>query len=81
YKLSTTDGQISVISDEEASEEWEAQTVKGSIKTDLPIKTKKHRPLWSDRHSLLGTLNEGSATVQLSTFSGPIQIKRQSSEE
>jgi len=81
YNLSSTDGQISVICDEEASVEWEARTVKGSIKTDLPIKSKQHRPLWRNRHSLLGTLNEGAATVQLSTFSGPIQIKRQSSEE
>ena len=80
YNLSSTDGQISVICDEEASVEWDVRTVKGSIKTDLPIKSKQHRPLWRDRHSLLGTLNEGSATVQLSTFSGPIQINRQSSE-
>jgi hypothetical protein len=81
YNLSSTDGQISVFCDEEASVEWEARTVKGSIKTNLPIKSKKHRPLWRDRQSLLGTLNEGAATVQLSTFSGPIQIRRQSSEE
>ena len=81
YNLSSTDGQISVICDEDASVEWEARTVKGSIKTNLPIKSKQHRPLWRDRHSLLGTLNEGAATVQLSTFSGPIQIIRQSSEE
>lgn len=81
YNLSSTDGQISVICDEEASVEWEARTVKGSIKTNLPIKSKQHRPLWRDRHSLLGTLNEGAATVHLSTFSGPIQIKSQSSEE
>ena len=81
YNLSSTDGRISVICDEEASVEWEARTVKGSIKTNLPIKSKQHRPLWRDRHSLLGTLNEGAATVQLSTFSGPIHIKRQASEE
>ena len=81
YNLSSTDGQISVICDEEASVEWEARTVTGSIKTNLPIKSKQHRPLWRDRQSLLGTLNEGAATVQLSTFSGPIEIKRQSSEE
>ena len=48
YNLSSTDGQISVICDEEASVEWEARTVKGSIKTNLPIKSKKHRPLWRD---------------------------------
>lgn len=81
YNLSSTNGQISVICDEKASVEWEARTVKGSIKTNLPIKSKQHRPLWRDRHLLLGTLNEGAATVQLSTFSGPIQIRRQSSEE
>lgn len=81
YNLSSTNGQISVICDENASVEWEARTVKGSIKTNLPIKSKQHRPLWRDRHLLLGTLNDGAATVQLSTFSGPIKIRSQSSEE
>lgn len=76
YSLISTDGQISVHCLEEASVEWDARTVKGSIKTDLPIKSKKHRPLRHGRQSLLGTLNDGAATVYLSTFSGPIQINR-----
>lgn len=76
YSLISTDGQISVHCLEEASVELDARTVKGHIKSDLPIKSKKHRPLRLGRQSLLGTLNEGAATVHLSTFSGSIQINR-----
>lgn len=85
YNLSTTDGKISVICTETASVEWDARTVKGSINSNLPIRSKQHRPSFNNFHnnfqSLLGTSNEGQATVHLSTFSGRIQIKHQIPKE
>ncbi len=77
YNLSSTDGSISVICTKTASVEWNARTVKGSINSNLPIRSKRHRPLFNNFQSLLGTSNKGQATVHLSTFSGKIQIKNQ----
>jgi hypothetical protein len=80
YNFSTNEGLILIQCPDQASVEWDAKTVKGVIESDLPIKSKTHRPAPHDsygKQSLLGTLNTGDATVQLSTFSGKIKIKRQ----
>jgi len=79
YNFSTNEGVISINCPDQASVEWDAKTVKGAIESDLPIKSKNHRsaPRNSlERQSLFGTLNSGDATVQLSTFSGKIRIRR-----
>ena len=81
YNLSSTGGGISVICTKTASVEWDVRTVKGSIKSNLPIRSKQHRPLFNNFQSLLGTSNKGQATVHLSTFSGKIQIKHQIPKE
>jgi hypothetical protein len=79
YNFLTNEGFISVYCPDQASVEWDAKTVKGVIESDLPIKSKNHRsvpPNSFARQSLVGTLNSGDATVQLSTFSGKIRIRR-----
>ena len=79
YNFSTNEGLILIQCPDQASVEWDAKTVKGVIESDLPIKAKTHRPATRDsygKQSLLGTLNTGDATVQLSTFSGKIKINR-----
>ncbi len=79
YSFSTNEGSISVDCPDQASVEWDARTVKGGISTNLPIKAKNHNPASPNvfgRQSLVGTLNSGDATVQLSTFSGKIKINR-----
>ena len=79
YNFSTNEGLILIQCPDQASVEWDAKTVKGVIESDLPIKSKTHRPATRDsygKQSLLGTLNTGDATVQLSTFSGKIKINR-----
>ena len=79
YNFSTNEGYISIHCPDQASVEWDAKTVKGAIESDLPIKSKNHHsaPRNSlERQSLFGTLNSGDATVQLSTFSGKIRIRR-----
>lgn len=79
YNFSTNEGVILVECPDQASVEWEARTVKGGIESNLPIKSKNHAPStrgFVGKQSLLGTLNQGDATVQLSTFSGKIKINR-----
>jgi hypothetical protein len=79
YNFSTNEGVIQIQCPDQASVEWDARTVKGGIQTDLPIKSKSHTASGQSiigKQSLLGTLNQGDATVQLSTFSGKIKINR-----
>ncbi len=79
YKFETNEGIITIQCPDQASVEWDAKTVKGKIRSNLPIKSKSHAPLSTGivgRQSLVGTLNQGEATVQLSTFSGEININR-----
>jgi hypothetical protein len=79
YNFSTNEGLISIHCPDQASVEWDARTVKGGIESDLPIKSKNHHTVsrnLNGRQALFGTLNSGDATVQLSTFSGKIRIRR-----
>ena len=78
YTFSTNEGAIMIRCTDQASVEWDAKTVKGVIESDLPITSKKHSSVARnyERQALLGTLNRGDATVQLSTFSGKIKITR-----
>jgi DUF4097 and DUF4098 domain-containing protein YvlB len=79
YSFSTNEGFIAINCPDQASVEWEAKTVKGAIESDLPIKSKSHRSVPRnslERQSLVGVSNSGDATVQLTTFSGKIKIRR-----
>lgn len=79
YKLETNEGVILVQCPDQASVEWDIGTVKGKIRSNLPIKSKNHAHSSAGiigKQSLVGTLNQGEATVQLSTFSGEININR-----
>lgn len=80
YRFSTNEGIILVQCPDQASVEWNARTVKGKIKSNLPIRSKGHAASTSNgivgKQSLLGTLNQGDANVNLSTFSGEININR-----
>jgi DUF4097 and DUF4098 domain-containing protein YvlB len=79
YRFSTNEGVILVQCPEQASVEWNARTVKGKIRSNLPIRSKNHAPSSAGiagKQSLFGTLNQGDANVTLSTFSGEININR-----
>jgi len=79
YRFSTNEGVILVQCPEQASVEWNARTVKGKIRSNLPIRSKNHVPSSAGiagKQSLFGTLNQGDANVTLSTFSGEININR-----
>ncbi len=79
YQFSTNEGNIRIHCSEQDSVEWDAKTHRGVIESDLPILSKDHhyapRSLVG-RQSLVGTLNSGEATVQLSTFTGKISISK-----
>ena len=79
YRFSTNEGIILVQCPDQASVEWNARTVKGKIRSNLPIRSKNHAASSTGivgKQSLLGTLNQGDANVNLSTFSGEININR-----
>lgn len=79
YRFSTNEGIILIQCPDEASVEWNARTVKGKIRSNLPIRSKNHAPSSAGiigKQSLMGTLNQGDANVSLSTFSGEININR-----
>ena len=79
YRFSTNEGIILVQCPDQASVEWNAKTVKGKIRSNLPIRSKNRAPSSTgiaEKQSLLGTLNQGDANVTLSTFSGEININR-----
>lgn len=79
YRFSTNEGIILVQCPDQASAEFVTKTVNGKIRTNLPIKSKNHAIPSTGvrgRQSLLGTLNQGDANVNLSTFSGEININR-----
>lgn len=79
YRFSTNEGIILIQCPDQASVEWNARTVKGKIRSNLPIRSKNHASSSTGiagKQSLLGTLNQGDANVTLSTFSGEININR-----
>ena len=81
YALSSYSGDIDVTCPGSSSFELNAKTSRGRVEKDesFPLTVNPHavRALRTGAHSLVGTYNEGNATVQLSTFSGVIRIRRQ----
>ena len=78
YVLSEYSGNMEVVCPSSASYELSAKTVRGKILNTLPIQPRRRyaSPLASS-NSLLGTHNTGSATVELTSFSGTIRIRPQ----
>jgi DUF4097 and DUF4098 domain-containing protein YvlB len=79
YQFSTNEGTIQIHCSDQDSVEWDAKTHRGVIESDLPILSKDHHYAPHSlvgRQSLVGTLNAGEATVQLSTFTGKISISK-----
>jgi len=79
YNFSSNEGQITIQCTQDPSVRWDARTFKGTIENNLPSKLEAARSSLRGRPGkqfLLGTTHSGNATVQLSTFSGRIQINR-----
>ncbi len=78
YMLSAYSGDMDILCPSSASFELSAKTVRGKLYNALPLTPKVHVPSpLSSGNSLLGTHNTGNATVELTSFSGNIRIRRQ----
>lgn len=77
YNFSSNEGHITIQCSHDPSARWDARTFKGTIENNLPGKLGAARSSLlghPGKQFLLGTTHSGDATVQLSTFSGRIQI-------
>lgn len=77
YNFSSNEGAITIQCTHDPSARWDARTFKGNIENNLHTKLEAVRSslrAGPGKQFLLGTTHSGKATVQLSTFSGRIQI-------
>lgn len=78
YVLSSYSGEIEVLCPPSASFELNAKTVKGKLENTFLLTPKRHASSpFASSNSLLGTHNTGSATVELTSFSGRIRVRPQ----
>ena len=76
YILSTYSGDIDLLSPPEASFDLNAKTVKGKLDNTFVLQPKRHAPSPAlPGTSLLGTHNTGTASVELTSFSGTIRVR------
>jgi DUF4097 and DUF4098 domain-containing protein YvlB len=79
YELSDYSGDVEILTPQSSSFELNAKTVRGKVIADpeMALTPKRHtafRPYGGN--SLFGTHNTGKATVELTSFSGTIRIRR-----
>ena len=79
YEFSSHSGDITIQTSDKVGFELTASSFSGSITTDMAVTTKGDTTTEAGRraprkHSLQGTFGDGSAVLQLNTFSGEIKI-------
>lgn len=80
YQLNNHSGDIEVLLPTTASVDITAQSVKGSVEQDFPLRRKQHTSLVQvpdTGRSFAGTSLEGASSVRLRSFSGKIRVKKQ----
>ena len=78
YSLISHSGDIDVALPAGASVDMMAESVEGSANNDFPLQQKAHSSFLSHKgRSFSGTSHSGSSSVQLSSFSGKIRVKKQ----
>lgn len=78
YVLSDYSGNITVVCPSSASFELDAKTVRGKLDNQFPIVSRGHsRSLLPPANSIFGTQGSGQATLEVTSFSGTIQIRQQ----
>lgn len=76
YEIESMSGGIRMTIPEESGFDLRANTFSGSINSDLPITIQGNRSSRQGRNKRLdGTVNGGGANIELSTFSGSIDIR------
>jgi len=77
YSLISHSGNIDVALPEGASVDMMAESVQGSADNDFPLQRKQHSSFLPHKgRSFSGTSHSGSSSVQLSSFSGKIRVKK-----
>lgn len=77
YSLISHSGDIDVALPEGASVDMMAESVEGSADNDFPLQRKAHSSFLPHKgRSFSGTSHAGSSSVQLSSFSGKIRVKK-----
>ena len=77
YSLISHSGNIDVALPEGASVDIMAESVEGSADNDFPLQQKQHSSFLPHKgRSFAGTSSTGSSSVQLSSFSGKIRVKK-----
>jgi Toastrack DUF4097 len=77
YSLISHSGNIDVALPEGASVDMMAESVQGSADNDFPLQQKQHSSFLPHKgRSFSGTSSTGSSSVQLSSFSGKIRVKK-----
>jgi DUF4097 and DUF4098 domain-containing protein YvlB len=80
YILSEYSGEMEILCPASSSFELNAKSVRGKVQTDPELSlVPRHHPDYPPvgASSLFGTHNSGNATVELTSFSGNIHIRRQ----
>jgi DUF4097 and DUF4098 domain-containing protein YvlB len=77
YSFISHSGNIDVALPEGASVDMMAESVQGSADNDFPLQQKQHSSFLPHKgRSFSGTSSTGSSSVQLSSFSGKIRVKK-----
>jgi DUF4097 and DUF4098 domain-containing protein YvlB len=78
YSLISHSGNIDVALPAGASVDMMAESVEGSADNDFPLQRKPHSSFLPHKgRSFSGTSHSGSSSVQISSFSGKIRVKKQ----
>jgi DUF4097 and DUF4098 domain-containing protein YvlB len=76
YKFSTHTGDIEALVPPTASAEFSAQSLKGQVQNDFPLKPRQHARISLDAaRAFIGTAGSAASGVVMRSFSGKIRLK------
>jgi DUF4097 and DUF4098 domain-containing protein YvlB len=76
YDLGSHSGQVKLSLSGDVGFQLEASSFSGSVRTDLPLTLQGTGSARGRQRNLRGTFGDGSAVLDLTTFSGSIVISR-----
>ena len=76
YELKSHSGEVRVAVAGGGGFEINANTFSGTVRSDFPVQAESAGPAGFRRHSMHGTFGDGSAVLELNTFSGNIAITK-----
>lgn len=76
YELSSHSGSVQAAVSGNVGFELEATSFSGSVRSDIPLKSQSSGPSRGHQQSLQGVFGDGSAILELTTFSGSIVVTK-----